>query len=210
MDITIGVPVRAEDGAAGRVERIILHPDTQQFEGIVAVRDGLLHSDVVIPADWVLGEGNDGLLVRGTLDEISSLPSFTHSQYTEPPENWIPPGDAPAGAYLFPASPYAVGAFTPPATQPAPPAHELEELAPNDVDLTADTTVYCNDGAAGKVHRVLTAGDTDRVSHLVVHRTGVGGRDIAVPLDQVEGMDEEGVRLAVSREALDRMPTFDD
>jgi hypothetical protein len=208
MEIRIGVPVRAEDGEAGLVQRIILHPDTREFEGVVVSGNDMMGADVVVPAERVLGDAPDGLLVRGTLEELSQLDSFAASQYVEPPEDWIPPSGLPSSVYLFPASPYAVGAFTPPATQAPPPDHEVEDLAPGDIDVTGDTTVFCTDGPAGKVHRIITDGDSDRVSHLVVHRGGVANRDIAVPLDQVDGVDDEGVHLALSQDGLDRMPTF--
>src|SRR5205814_2130667 len=108
--------------------------------------------------------------------------------------------------YLFPASPLAVGAFTMPATQPSPAEHEVEDLEAGDVDVSGSTTVFCTDGAAGKIDRVITEGDSDRVTHLVVHRGTLRHRSIAVPVEYIAGMGEEGVRLSLSEKELDALP----
>ena len=203
MDIKIGVPVLAEDGTAGRVERIILHPDTREVEGIVAARGGMLAGDVVIPTDYLLAADDHGLRVKGTVDAIGELEPFAQSQYVDPPEDWIPPTDSAGGIYLFPATPYAVGAFERPVSQPAPAVHEVEDLEPGDVEVSGTTTVYCSDGVAGKLESVVTEGDTDRVSHLIIRRGALLGRDVTVPVQHIRTMGEEGITLTLTERELD-------
>src|SRR5690349_13771026 len=111
MNIRIGVPVLAEDGSAGRVEALILHPQTREVAAVVAAQGGMLTRDVVIPADRLVAADDRGLRVRGMVDEIGELEPFAQSQYVTPPEDWIPPGDSDGDIYLIPATPYAVGMF---------------------------------------------------------------------------------------------------
>ena len=210
MDIRIGVPVIAEDGQAGKVERVILHPATNEIEGIVAAQGWLLTRDVVIPVDRILAAGEDGLRVRGTAEEIGSLDPFAQSQYTVPPEEWIPPSGDASAFYLFPASPYAVGAFMQPATQPDPAEHEVEALAAGDVEVSGTTMVHCTDGVGGKVDRVITEGDSDKVTHMVVQRGALRPRDIVVPVEHVARIGEDGVYLTLTQDALDKLPTFEE
>jgi len=206
MDIRIGVPVRAEDGQAGRVERIILHPDTREVDSIVSVQGWLLPRDVVIPIERVMTANESGVFVRGTAEEIGNLEPFAQSQYTTPPEDWLPSDGAAPDIYLLPASPYAVGAFAPPATQPLPPDHEVEDLLPGDVDVSGTTTVYCLDGVGGRVDSVITDGDSDVVTHLVIQRTG--GHDVAAPVAKIGRIDEEGVHLELTQDQLAALPPF--
>ncbi len=210
MDIKIGVPLIAEDGTAGRVERIILHPATNEIVGVVATRGGILPHDVVIPSDRLLAADGKGLRVRGTLEELGELEPFAQSQYIDPPENWLPPTDSAGGIYLFPATPYAVGAFERPVTQPAPAEHEVEELSPGDVDVNGNTTIFCADGPCGKLERVVTDGTTDHVTHLIVRRGSMIGEGVRVPMECVASLGDDGIRLTLTRDELGDLPDIDD
>jgi uncharacterized protein YrrD len=212
MDFRIGRPVMAEDGRAGTLDRLIFDPVTDQVRGLVVREAGLLPNDVVVPLDRVLSADEKGVRVRGTVEEIAGLEGFSHAQFTEPPEAWLPPPDLAVGssAFLFPVSPYAVGAFAP--TMPmAVPADEVEEeKPPGSVDLSADTVVNCTDGLAGTVDRVLTEGGTDRVTHLIVRRGALIVREIMVPAELIASTAEETVQLSISQEELDRLPVFEE
>lgn len=205
MHIKLGVPIFAEDGPVGRVARIILHPATQEVQGIVSSEGGMFPHDVVIPQEWIAAAEMDGVTVRGTTEQVAELPAFALSQYTVPPEDWIPPTDDPSSIYLFPASPYSVGAFDRPRPSPPPAAHEVETLGQGDVEVSGSTAVFCGDREVGHLDRVFTEGETDHVTHLVLHR-GTLRRDIAVPVDRVTSIGDEGIRLDLSEEELDRLP----
>jgi uncharacterized protein YrrD len=204
MHIRIGARVMAEDGPAGRVERLILHPQTSEIEGVVAVQGGMLKQDVVVPVERIMAADDRAVYVFGTAAEISELAPFAQSQYTVPPEEWIPPADLPSSRFLFPLSPYTVGAFVP-ATQAVYSEDEVEALEPGDVEVSGSTEVLCRDGVAGRLDRVVTEGDSDRVTHLVIQRGPLGRRDVAVPVDQVESIGDAGIRLALTEEELDEL-----
>jgi uncharacterized protein YrrD len=211
MEIRIGVPVVAEDGEAGRVSRVVLDPETTQVVGIVAEEAGMLPHDVVIPVSAVLNASDDAVCVSGTLDDVSQYPPFTLSQYVTPPADWMPPTDLslPASVYLFPESPYLVGAFHRPATQADPSVVETEAVGAGEIEVSGSTAVYCRDGAAGYIESVVTEGETDQVSHLIVRRANVGERDVLVPVSEVESVGDDVVYLAMDRNDLDMQPTFD-
>src|SRR5438046_2421448 len=138
MQFQMGVPVMAEDGRAGTLDRLIFDPATEEVRGLVVVQGGLLPHDVVVPLERVVSADGEAVRVRGTVEEIASLEGFTQAQFTEPPEDWLPPADLEVRApyFLFPASPYAVGAFAPGATINVP-ADEAEENKPaGSVDLS--------------------------------------------------------------------------
>jgi uncharacterized protein YrrD len=212
MDFRIGRPVVAENGQAGTLDRLIFDPVTDQVRGLVVREAGLLPNDVVVPLNRVLSADEKEVRVRGTVEEIAGLEGFSHAQFTEPPEAWLPPPELAVGssAFLFPVSPYAVGAFAP-TTPIAVPADEVEEeKPPGSVDLSADTVVNCTDGLAGTVDRVITEGGTDRVTHLIVRRGALIVREIMVPAELIASTDDETVQLSISQEELDRLPEFEE
>lgn len=208
MDIKIGSPVLVSDGEAGRVERIILHPETNELEGIVAAEGGLLTYDVVVPADMIEDADEDGVRVHATSTQIGELEPFSQSQYTEPPEDWLPPTDAPFAFYLFPRSPLAVGAFEPP-TQPDPADGEVDSLEPGDIGLSSQTEVLSRDGVAGRLERVVTEEGSDQITHLIIKHGPLIGRLVAIPIQDVAQIGET-VQLNLTNSELDHLPTFAD
>jgi uncharacterized protein YrrD len=212
MDFRIGRPVMAEDGRAGTLDRLIFDPVSDQVRGLVVSQGGLLTRDVVVPLDRVLSANEEEVRVRGKVAEIAALEGFTQAQFTAPPEEWLPPEDLSLGSpyFLFPASPYAVGAFASPAPISEPAEEAEENKPPGSVDLGAATEVVCTDGTAGTVDRVLTEGDSDRLTHLIVHRGSLLTREIAVPAEFIATTDEQSVYLTISQQELDELPEFDE
>jgi uncharacterized protein YrrD len=210
MEFRIGRPVMAENGRAGTLDRLIFDPVTEQVRAVVVAQGGLLPHDVVVPLDRVLSADEEEVRVRGTVEEIAALEGFTQAQFTAPPEQWLPPADLSVGVpyFLFPASPYAVGAFAPPAPVSTPADEAVENKPAGSVDLSAATEVFCTDGAAGTVDRVLTVGDSDRVTHLIVRRGTLLTREIAVPAELIATTDEQTVYLTISQQELDELPEF--
>lgn len=209
MDLKLGVPVQAEDGAVGTVQRVILHPNTREVDAIVVVDQQILPSDIVVPIERIMSADENGVWLRGTVEEIGALEGFAMSQYVDPPEGWLPPTDSASSFYLFPASPYLVGALSPPASQPAPTEQQIETMPDGDIEVSGSTEVRCRDGVAGRIAHVVTVGDTDHVTHLVVRRSGLGvAKEIVVPVDRVVSLGDEGVVLDLSETELDELPLF--
>lgn len=207
MDIKIGSPILASDGQAGTVERVILHPETNELEGLVAVQGGILKRDVVIPADLLVGADEHGVRVRATTTGIGELEPFAQSQYTVPPEDWMPPSDQPSAFYLFPLSPMAVGMFAPP-TQASLSDEEVMDLEVGETALDSSTEVLCRDGACGRLEHVVTEEGSDRVTHLVIRTGALGGKLVGVSIQDVERMDDDAVQLALTMEELGRLPAY--
>lgn len=209
MDLKFGTQVMAEDGRVGSVERVILHPETREVDAIVVVNQEILPDDVMVPVERILSADDRGVWVRGTVEEVRSLDGFAFSQYVEAPEDWLPPTDAPSSFYLFPASPYLVGALTPPPTHPSPPAREVEDMPEEgDREVSASTTVLCGKSPAGRLSHVVTQGETDHVTHLVVRTGGRPTREVVVPVEHIVSLGDEGVVLDMEEEELDQMPLF--
>lgn len=210
MDFHIGRPVMAEDGRAGTLDRLVYDPAADRVRALVVRQDGLLPHDVLVPLDRVLAADEEEVRLRGTVEEIASLEGFSHAQFTQPPEDWLPPLgiDAASSAFLFPASPYAVGAFVPTTPLTVPSDEVVEERPAGSLDLTGDTVVNCTDGLAGTVDRVLTQGNSDRVTHLIVRRGSLITRDIMVPADRITSTDEQTVQLSISQADLEELPEF--
>src|SRR4051794_36503181 len=90
MEFKMGVPVMASDGRVGTLEGLIFDPSRREVTGLVVKQGFLLPRDVVVPVERVTEADEEGVRVEGTAAEIGELPGFSQSQYTAPPQNWLP------------------------------------------------------------------------------------------------------------------------
>jgi uncharacterized protein YrrD len=210
MELRIGAPVLAADGRAGTVGGLVYDPQQGQITGLVVTQGWLLPHDVVVPIDEVLAADDEGVRVRGTAEDVAGHGPFSETQFVAAPEDWLPPPGLSADAFLFPQSPYAVGAFAPPSPAMPPADHPVENLEPGSVDVGPNTAVFCTNGSGGSVDRVVTEGDTDRVTHLIVRRGGLFAREHEVPVSFIERVSDDGIFLTITTDELDRLPEFKD
>ena len=68
--------------------------------------------------------------------------------------------------------------------------------------------IRCQDGPVGQVADVLVDPQTERPSYLVWREAVVVTREVSIPIDYVERVDDEQVVLRVPREAVERLPHF--
>ena len=71
-----------------------------------------------------------------------------------------------------------------------------------------DATVHTLDGEAGKVWRVAMVPDSHKVTHLVVHQGILLGRNVVVPIEQIDRVREGHVYLTLSNEDLAQLPDY--
>ena len=88
------------------------------------------------------------------------------------------------------------------------PAGLFYELQYNSATAPGQVTDVFLHGAGGTVDRVLTEGDSDRVTHLIVRRGSLLTREIAVPAELIATTDEQTVHLTISQQELDELPEF--
>ena len=100
-----------------------------------------------------------------------------------------------------------------PTNATAPRVHAQNPLTQEDVSKIKGTSVYGKDGKSlGSVDTVLMKPDSRTVDQLVVKSgglLGVGGHDVALPLDQFSwDADKDGFTIAKSQDELKSMPEW--
>jgi sporulation protein YlmC with PRC-barrel domain len=90
-----------------------------------------------------------------------------------------------------------------------PPVFAIEhELTPaGDVAVARGTAVEATGGEVGRVDDFVIDPVTERVTHLVL-RTGHlwGTRDVTIPVEAIERIDELTVRLKLNKHAIGALP----
>lgn len=68
--------------------------------------------------------------------------------------------------------------------------------------------ICCPDGPVGQVCDVLIDPLTERPSHLVWREAVVVTKEVSIPIEYVERIDQDSIVLRVEREAVERLPRF--
>mgnify|MGYP005839241117 CR=1 FL=1 len=68
--------------------------------------------------------------------------------------------------------------------------------------------IRCQDGRVGRVADVLVDPATERPSHLIWREAVVVTREVSIPINYVERVEDDRIILRVKREAIERLPHF--
>jgi uncharacterized protein YrrD len=213
--------VRTADGRdAGRVDRVVLDPQTKEVSHIV-VRQGLLFTeDKVLPVSLIANAAEEGVALRAAAADLEALPPFEETYYIRLEEDeWrgsptrFGPGYA-LPLYWYPSS--IAGAapgylWAPPGGPDAPSRIQTERNIPQGTVAvqTGAKVISADDKHVGDVEEVLTDPEADRITGLIISQ-GLFLKDKKrVPAEWIHLITEEAVHLAVVSRTLERLRVYD-
>jgi uncharacterized protein YrrD len=221
-DLHIGVPVRGSNGNhLGSLSRVVIEPSSKQVTHLV-VEPGLVESgnllkpggwetprEHVVPMSLVAAASKDE--VRLTCDEsaFQRLPLFERKQYAD--VDAAATGTRGQSRFQlgelvnFVAAGWGLGA----APYIAPADISLNET-PGSVAIEEGSPVWRLDPheEIGAVERVLVDAATQRVSALVVRRSGLLHHRVLLPIEKVSGVDDGVVHVTLSPAEVDALAPF--
>jgi osmotically-inducible protein OsmY len=208
LELKIGAPVEATDGAFGHLRRVILSPLDRRVVALI-IRHGLVPPrDVVIPIAEVASATEQRVRLRVSRAELEGRPAFDPADYVELPagNHGYGADEALAAVYGGAGDAVARALVATHLGSDARIAHQ-GSLVGQAIALRRGQVVWCNDGRAGRVD-LLLLDFFGQVRHFVIRKALLLGRDVIVPVEWVRQIDERGVWLAVARAALDRLPHY--
>jgi uncharacterized protein YrrD len=184
MNIEIGARVRTRDDAdVGEVHRVVVDLERQEVASIVVLKGRLLSRDILVPLEHVERADEDGVSLKITTDELEQLPDFSYNEILTPPPTWAFPLPYPGGAVYIPVS-------------------QRERLGRSQEDIKPGTKVWATDGALGEVDQIELDPQAGHLDAFWVSSGGMLPHDLRVPAEWVESVDDDGVRVAASRDEV--------
>jgi sporulation protein YlmC with PRC-barrel domain len=207
----------ADGHSVGRIDRIVLDPDTREVTHLIARKGVLLTKDRIVPLSIVAAQsaGRVDLAISG--GEVDNLPEFEERKYVPADENAWPasglsgaPEPAPTNFYIHGAD--LMGNPIPPvlpAARVEPVRAEVSRNIPeNKVALKTGARVLDSDRHdVGQVEQILTAPGTELISHLVISKGLLLKTRKLVSAQWIQLMNDDEVLLSVP---ADRVQTFPD
>ena len=204
MNVDIEIPVHANvecaDGPCGTSTHVILNPRTRRVTHVVVREGEFPHADHLVPIALVAESTPHFIRLRATRKEVAAMAPFSEVEFLGPEAGY---SGFPAGTALF--WPYGAYDYPP---DPGPLTVEHELIPPGEVAVSRGTRVEARDGLVGQVDDLVVAPETERITHLVL-RTGPlwGTRDVAIPVEAIERVDDYAVRLRLDKEAVGALPS---
>lgn len=220
MDIREGMSVvTPEEESLGKVERVVLNPQTCQVTGLVVRKGFLLREDKVIPIEAIEAADNEQLQLKPGTQDPDSFPPFIETEYVEldeaertraaydnsaiPPLYWYPswnidPVWSGTGYFGAEASDYKAVYWS----------EEKEENIPSDtVALSRGAAVISAEGKrVGDLVEWRIDLESKQATHLVISRGLLFKKERVIPVSWIDKIDTDGVYLAVGADFIQRLP----
>lgn len=190
---TIGARARCTDGPCGRVTQLVLDPVDDRVTHLVVEPDHREGLGRLVPLEWA-ESGSDSVQLSCTQADFEQLQSAEEIRFLPGIEGYMGYGEEDTMLW-----PYYGGNTTAPVS--------VDTLPPGEVAVQKGEQVHATDGHVGEVEGLVMDVDTHRVSHFVLKEGHLfGHRDVAIPLASVRAVDEDGIRLSISKGEVDDLP----
>jgi sporulation protein YlmC with PRC-barrel domain len=181
--------------------------------------------------DRVGNDDGDTIHLRMTAEQVKQLPEFVEHSYMAAPDGMYPGlfgdsvgmGGATGGGLLWPAPVYmpaaqgSLGRAGLPAEEPIPGdaggsevvpgmmQDRLQESRPGNVFLSTGTDVETRDGdKVGTVDQLVVDPERGKVTEMVVKKGMFGGKEIRIPTQFIDEIDDDAVYVALDKDRLER------
>lgn len=202
MDLDLGKHVKTSDGRdVGKVDRLIIKPETHEIHGFVVHEGHLLTRDVIVELDDVDNVDADGVVhLKLTEAQTNELNAFEQEKYYVPSseqyhafssQGWA--GSTVTDPMSFGGSEYSDG---------QPHLIHPSSFSADDVILTEGTDIYDSEGARlGSLDEIVYT-PNGLVTGLLVRGGHFHHHDVQVPIDAVSMMTHERIHLRVNAASL--------
>jgi sporulation protein YlmC with PRC-barrel domain len=201
MDIPLDVEVHCTDGPCGKSTAIIVAPDSDKVTHFVVQTEG---SQYLVPIEAIAESAADRIQLRWSRQEVVAAAPFEKSVFAgEDLGAYAPPGLIGASV----AWPYG-GAESEYMLEAAAAAYvPVEQIPEGERAIHSGAYVEATDGGVGQVEEFLIDQATGRITHLVLRKGHLWGkRDVTIPLDQIDRVEDDVVYLKLDKEAVGALP----
>lgn len=196
---TIGTEVSCTDGVCGVVIRVIVNPVVRAVTHLVVEPKHRVGLGRLVPLDLVVTSTGE-VTLRCTLADFEELDLAEETHFL--PGDGLFPGYTSSEVLALPYYGLGVGNVTPPVT--------VDALPLGDVAVRRDESVHATDGVIGKVQGLVIEPLHHHVTHFLLQEGHLWGRkEVAIPIGAVSGIEDNGIRLNITKEDVENLPPVD-
>lgn len=216
MQFVLGAAVLTPTGKhVGRVDRVVLKPETKVVTHIVVSNASVLGLDSgtakVLPVDLIASAEAEHVSLKPDATSMDQFPDFQETLYVVVNEKEVKHG-APATSHSVPTI-YGTPAYTPDSAihslGPAYVKENKENIPEGTVALKEGAKVLTAEGKhAGNVERVRTDSD-GMATHFVISKGLLLKARKLIPADWVQEVEQDQMLLTVGAHSVDELADYD-
>jgi hypothetical protein len=196
---TIGTGVSCTDGDCGVVIRVVVNPVVRAVTHIVVEPKHRVGLGRLVPLDLVVNS-TDEVTLSCTLAEFEALDLAEETHFL--PGDGLFPGYTSSEVFALPYYGLGVGNVSPPVT--------VDALPIGDVAVRRGESVHATDGEIGRVQGLIIETQHHHVTHFLLQEGHLWGRkEVAIPIGAVTGIEENVIRLNVTKQQVEDLPPVD-
>jgi hypothetical protein len=190
IEIPMNVAVHSSQGPYGKSRCVILDPIKDRVTHLVVREDALPQTERLIPINLVHVDSATQIDLAASPEQLAAMETFVDEQF-------IDTGGPLADSMLWPY------------VQPGPEFVTLvhEKIPAGEVKVRRGTAVHATDGRIGHVDELMIESATGDITHLILTEGHLWGKkEISIPVDQIQSMEADGVRLKLSKKEVEALP----
>ncbi|HJR80204.1 MAG TPA: PRC-barrel domain-containing protein [Anaerolineales bacterium] len=218
LELKEGTSVFTSDGEeAGKINRFVLDPVTNEVTHVVVQKGWLLPEDKVIPFEMISSADEKRVVLKGDIENFDELPPFEETHFINVPEE-----DIRSGAATPPSSRYVPAYYWYPphgfigypgfglGYYAWPPMETERNIPQNTIPLKEGANVVSSDGEhVGDVEQLFVEPESNRATHFLISQGLLFKDHKLVPAQWVKSVEENKVHLTVSSHFLERLPVYE-
>lgn len=200
FDFKIGAAVHCSDGRCGKLTKVIVDPETLKVTDLVVEKGFLLKHGRIFPVSTVEEATDEGIRLNIRSDDLQNYREYQEVEYEAPLAGGVGAGPMVATSY----GPQPVSAA-------AVPYREKIRVGIDDnlEVLRRGTAVQNDSGRIGHLDHVLADADSGEITHLVVREGLLMTHTIAIPIDLVRYLSEDGISVDANKDQLSALPRYE-
>lgn len=193
MDLRLNAHVECSDGRIGRLENIILNPNTKRVTYLVVRENDIPTTQRLVPEGLIKEATPDTIFLSMNKEKFDRMKNFIQEEYI------------PANIMLYMAEDAGWDLGT-----PAGVFVEHEAIPAGGLVVHKGAGVFATDGHVGRVDEFLVEQKTGRITHLIMREGHLWGKkDVSVPISQVDRYENGNAYLKIDKSAVKDLPVID-
>ncbi len=203
IDLPMNAEVQCSDGLAGHSTHVVVNPISKHITHLVVKGNWPFNQEYMVPIEQVDETAPGWIRLKCSNDDLQDMQAFVSEEYIP---TRIPDFDSWQESYVawpmvLPAPGYSDFVHTVVAVQ-------HDNMPEGELSLHRGAKVEATDGYLGLVDELLVNSHNMHVTHLILRERHIlKRREVAIPVSQIDHVDEERVYLKLDKKTVEELPT---
>jgi len=206
MEISLNAQVNCNDGPIGKSVRAVLNPVTETITHVTVRPDGMGESEHVVPIETISATSAGSMDLAVSKNQFYLYPVFEEHRFLDMEEAGLSPEDLEALPEAHRAMDHVFWPFVT-AEGHLGTYEDVQQIPAGELAIHRGAGVEASNGRVGQVSELVVNPENNHVTHLVLRKGQLfGHHDIAVPIADVDYVDEGIVYLKIDKAAVKDLP----